>query len=107
MNSTTYQIFDGDDQTFELVVTSNANIRKVCQVLTQAAHLSFEERVYYAQQGDIPPESIDAEGRASYTFENRYDAATVWPALAERLFYDFPVLTGINDEGRPYILGEP
>lgn len=92
-----YQIFDSDDREFTPVVTSNANIRLVCEVLTQCSFKSHQERVYYAQLGDIPP-STEEDGTRVYEFTNVYESkALAAAAIAQRLFYDFPDAVSVDD----------
>lgn len=90
MEEKTYNVFDGDDREFSLVVTSNANIQRVCKVLTQCSFKSHQERIHYAQLGDIPPE-VEEDGTPVYEFENVFNSkAIATAAIAEKLFYDFP-----------------
>lgn len=82
----TYSIFDGDEEQFQTVVETNANIRSVCRIITQAQFLSDEERIYYAEQGDIPPVE-GKEDQLLYNFDNIYLPGQYWPAIAQVLFY--------------------
>lgn len=92
-----YQIFDADDREFTPVVTSNANIRSVCEVLTKCSFKSHQERVYYAQIGDITP-STEKDGTRVYEFTNVYDSkASAAAVIAQRLFYDFPEVVTVED----------
>jgi hypothetical protein len=92
MEEQTYQIFDGNDREFSTVLTSNANIRRVCEILTQCSFKSHAERVHYAELGDIPPEQ-EEDGTLVYDFTNVYTSkAIACAAIAEQLFFDAPPL---------------
>lgn len=105
MEQSKYQLFDGKDEKFNLVVASNKRIRKVCEVLTQCRTFDNDSRVYYAKHGDISPQE-QGDGDLTYSFKNRYDNVTVWPALAEVLFYDFPSLVELEEDGSAFIPDE-
>ncbi|WP_020403735.1 hypothetical protein [Gracilimonas tropica] len=95
---TTYTIFDSDDREFTPVVTSNANIKKVCKILTECSFKSHRERVYYAQIGDLPAEE-DESGDRVYTFKNIYESKAVAAAMiAQQLFYEFPTLIKLDGD---------
>lgn len=92
-----YKIFDSDDREFTPVVTSNANIKSVCEVLTQCSFKSHQERVYYAQIGDIAP-STEEDGTRVYEFTNVYESKALAAAsIAQRMFYDFPEVVSVKD----------
>lgn len=92
----TYIIFDGDETEYQVVPPTNANIREVCRIITQAAHKSDEERLHYAQEGDISPDKFDNDGRPEYTLKNIYLQGTYWPALAQQLFFDCPKMLKVS-----------
>jgi hypothetical protein len=91
-----YKPFDGSDESFELKIDSNANIKKIGEVLTACYDKDQPERVYYAKHCEIPPESVE-DGQATYNLENLYSISMLWPALAQELFYGFPTLVEVND----------
>ena len=96
----TYQIFDAaeDTEPLRLVTTSNKNIRRVCVILCNSVGKTEEERMYYAEQGEIKPEDNN-NGDRVYTFQIQYPTVNVmWAALAEALFYGVPELTRFNKE---------
>lgn len=98
-----YNLFDGDDKTFTSVRETNANIREVCRPHTQATFKSDSERLYYAQLGDIPPTRYDEGGEPVYVFDNVWMHGTLWAAVAQQLFYDFPTIVKIK-KGKPVVV---
>ncbi|MEX1120855.1 MAG: hypothetical protein WED82_01890 [Balneolales bacterium] len=99
MDEPTYTLFDQDDREFTPVVTSNANIKRVCGILTQCSFKSHQERVYYAQLGDIAP-GTDEDGTLVYNFTEVFSTkAVASAAIAQSLFYDFPTLIKTTDKG--------
>lgn len=97
MKQTKYKPFDGSDEAFQLRVASNANIKAICSVFVQCHQKDDAERLYYATHGEMEPERYDEDGSAVYTFSNIYDIRTMWPALAQALFYDFPAIVEVKD----------
>lgn len=92
----TYTIFDGSEEMFTPKTETNANIRAILSIPTQAAFKSDEERLYYAQEGDIPPAKFDADGTPHYSLANIYMQGSYWPALAQALFYGCPDIVSVK-----------
>ncbi len=91
MDFEAYNIISGYDQEFELIPTTNAAIFTVCSIPAQTAFKTNEERIYYADIGEIPPQEIDKEGNKQFEFENLYNSKAVYiAAIAEAIFFDFP-----------------
>jgi len=104
-----FQIFDTaeDRQPLSIRLTSNKNIQLVTEVLTQGAHQTFEERVYYAQIGEHEPKEINEDGQRVYEFENVFKSKGVWYAgLAEALFYECPNMIAMDENGEAYVPDE-
>ncbi len=91
MDFETYNIIGGHDQEFELIPTYNENILKICSIPANTSFKTNEERIYYADIGEIPPAEIDQEGNKEFEFENLYNSKAVYiAAIAEAIFYEFP-----------------
>lgn len=105
----TYQIFDTaeDHDEVHLRLTSNKNIERVSDVLTNYKHASFDERLYYAKRLDTVPIARDESGAPEtdgndnviVEFEDKYlDVQTYWAGLAQALFIGCPKLVKFNEE---------
>lgn len=100
MDFDTYNIISGHDHEFELITTTNENIFKVCRIPTRTTFKTQEERVYYADIGEIEPTDVDEAGNRLFEFENLYNSKAVYyAALAEALFYDFPKILKKTNTG--------
>lgn len=97
-----YTLFDGAEETYPTVLPSNENIRSVCRILTEAIFKSDDERLYYADIGDIPPDGYDKSGSPRYSFPNKWPPGPFWAALAQELFYGCPDLVKFS-QPRPVI----
>lgn len=105
----TYQLFDTaeDQPEVHLRLTSNKNIERVSDVLTNYKNADFDERLYYAKQLDTVPIARDESGKPEtdandnviVEFENKYlNVQTYWAGLAQALFTGCPKLVVFNDE---------
>jgi len=90
-------LFDGDDSGYQTVITSDRNIRKVCQVVMANRDISDEEFLYYARIGDIPPDRHDSEGNAEYDRKRHYSNGNWLAALVPVLFMEGPEILRLND----------
>lgn len=113
-NQNTYQLFDTpkDQPEVHLRLTSNKNIERVSDVLTNYRHADFEERLYYAKELDTVPIARDESGKPEtddndnviVEFEDNYlDVKTYWAGLAQALFAGCPKLVKFNDDGEAYL----
>lgn len=94
----TYRIFDNSEDEYVVRPATNANIREILTVPTQAIHKTNEERIYYAQEADLPPVSTSEDGHPVYTFLNLYMPANFWAALAQQLFFGCPEMIRVKDD---------
>lgn len=96
-----FTIFDDETQPdFELVTLSNRNIKKVCLVKCNSAQAEGEERIYYAQLGEIMPDKINEEGNGVYKFKDTYHTPGITAcALAQAMFKNFPEVVEVNADG--------
>ncbi|MCA1800324.1 MAG: hypothetical protein LC650_03435, partial [Actinobacteria bacterium] len=104
-----YQVFDSADdlEPLQLKTTSNNNIRRVCEILCNSIGKTEEERMYYAEQGEIQPETDKDTGDRLYRFKIEYPTINVmWAALTEALFYGAPSLVKWNEDSEEYEISD-
>lgn len=97
-----FQIFDGDEKQYSLVVASNANIHDILEVICFTAGKPKEERQYYALHGELDPHRYEKDEETGeevgyYRFHDRYTRANMFDALAEKLFYGIEPLGEIKE----------
>lgn len=102
-----WTVFDDETQPdFEFKPLSNRNIRAVMLIPCNSKYSNEDERIYYANLGEIAPDEIDEDkGEGVYKFKDTFDSQhKYYGALAQAMFRDFPTLVDIDEDGDAHIV---